>query len=68
MEELLAPRSAALLDSLRAASAAGWCRSAGAPSYGSPQTLRRNVDKLVGTTATAYRSTFRGAAAPAAAG
>lgn len=32
--------------------------------YGSPETLRRNFDKLVGTTATTYRSTFRASAVP----
>ena len=28
------------------------------------ETLRRNFDKIVGTTATAYRDTFRGASVP----
>jgi AraC family transcriptional regulator, transcriptional activator FtrA len=32
--------------------------------YGSSETLRRNFDKIVGTTATAYRDTFRGAPVP----
>jgi transcriptional regulator GlxA family with amidase domain len=32
--------------------------------FGSPETLRRNFEKLVGTTASGYRATFREAAVP----